>query len=146
MALLPMSDISGEQDGLCLIQKQIQDKFSQRTGYEKQIPMAHLKTVFIIEQLKNVMRKPVFCIYAKTKAQIRCAVTAQLIGTIVFAIYKASSLLLWLYSLVCVGPGWKPQRQGFSRRGSISNFIFWGIGCNISFFNEIHVTNQNSPW
>ena len=67
MALLPMSDISGEQDGLCLIQKQIQDKFSHRTRYDKQIPMAHLKTVFIIEQLNNIMRKPVFAYMRKQR-------------------------------------------------------------------------------
>ena len=28
------------------------------------------------------------------------------------------SHLLWLYSPVCVGPGWKRQRQVFLRRGS----------------------------
>ena len=36
-------------------------------------------------------------------------------------IYKiqASSHLAWLYSLVHVGPGQKPQRQVFCRRGSL---------------------------
>ena len=66
------------------------------------------------------MRKPTFA-YAKTKTQISCAVTAQLISAFVFAIqivqslyylnlkFQASSHLLWLLSLVCVGPGWKPE-------------------------------------
>ena len=78
------------------------------------------------------MRKPAFCIYAKTKMQISCAVTAQLISAFVFAIqivqslhylnpkFQASSYLLWLYSLVCVGPGRKPRRPEFSQQGSLS--------------------------
>ena len=52
-------------------------------------------------------------VYANSKAQISCAVTAQLINTFVFATqiieslfllnpkFQASSFLLWLYSLVC---------------------------------------------
>ena len=60
-----------------------------------------------------VMRKPDFA-YAKTKPQISCAVTAQLISDFVFAIwvvqflfffnrkFQASSRLLWLHRLVCV--------------------------------------------
>ena len=68
--------------------------------------------------------------YAKTKTQISFAVTAKLISTFVFATYivqslyypntkfQASSHLVWLYSLVCVGPGRKPRRPVFSQRGS----------------------------
>ena len=68
--------------------------------------------------------------YAKTKTQISCAVTAQLISAFVFALrivqslyflnpkFKASSYLLWLHSPVCVGPGPKPRRPVFSQRGS----------------------------
>ena len=64
------------------------------------------------------------------KTQISFAVTAKLISAFVFATrivqslyylnpkFQASSHLLWLYSLVCVGPGWKPQRPVFSQRGS----------------------------
>ena len=52
--------------------------------------------------------------YAKTKAQISCAVTAQLISTFVFATqqvqslfffstkFQGSSLILWLYRPVCI--------------------------------------------
>ena len=59
--------------------------------------------------------------YGKTKAQISCTVTAQLIRAFVYTSYLAQSLyflnpnlqtssyLLWLYSLVCVRPGGKPQ-------------------------------------
>ena len=55
--------------------------------------------------------------YAKTKAQISCAVTAQLISAFVFATwivqflfylyskFQASSLLLWLHRPVCVRSG-----------------------------------------
>ena len=74
------------------------------------------------------MRKPA---YAKTKTQISCAVTAQLISAFVFATqivqspyflnpkFQASSHLLWLYSPVCVGAGRKPRRPVFSERGLI---------------------------
>ena len=76
--------------------------------------------------LSHVMRKPAFCIYAKTKVQI----TTQLISTFVFATklvqslfflnrkFQVSSCLLWLYSQVCVRPGPKPRRQVFSQRDS----------------------------
>ena len=70
--------------------------------------------------LSLVMRKPAFA-FAKTKTQISCAVTAQMISAFVFATwivqylfflnpkFPVSSHLLWLYSPVCVGPGRKPQ-------------------------------------
>ena len=76
-----------------------------------------------------VMRKPDFA-YAKTKTQISFAVTAKLISAFVFAIrkvqslyylypkFQASSHLLCLRRLVCVGPGRKPRRPVFSERGS----------------------------
>ena len=69
--------------------------------------------------------------YAKTKPQISCAVTAQLISAFVFATwivqslyflnpkFRASSHLLWFPSPVYVGPGRKPRRPVFWRRGSI---------------------------
>ena len=59
--------------------------------------------------------------------------TAKLISAFVFATrivqslfyvnpkFQASSHLLWLYSLLCVGPGRTPRRPGFSQRGSYSN-------------------------
>ena len=57
----------------------------------------------------------------KTKAQISFALTAKLISAFVFATrivqfllyltpkFQASSHLLCWYSLICVGPGWKPH-------------------------------------
>ena len=80
--------------------------------------------------MSRVVRNPAFA-YAKTKTQISCAVTAQLISAFVFATWivqslfylnpklQASSYLLWLYSPVCVRPGRKPRRPVFSQRGSI---------------------------
>ena len=74
--------------------------------------------------------KTVFFAYAKTKALISCAVTAQLISAFVFTTqivhfllylypkFQASNLLLRLYMPVCVGPGRKPPRPVFSRRAS----------------------------
>ena len=70
------------------------------------------------------MRKPDFCI------------TAKLISAFVFATrivqslyflnpkFQASSHLLWLYSLVCIGPGRKPRRPVFSERGSYDGTKF----------------------
>ena len=76
-----------------------------------------------------VVRNPAFA-YAKTKTQISCTITAQLISTFVFAIrivqflyylnprFQATIHFLWLYRPVCVGPGRKPRRPVFSQRGS----------------------------
>ena len=75
-------------------------------------------------------QKTVFLAYAKTKTQISFTVTAKLISAFVFTTrivqslfylnlkFQVSSHLLWLYSPVCVGPGWKPRRPVFSQRGS----------------------------
>ena len=45
----------------------------------------------------------------------------RLVQSLYFLIpkFQASSHLLWLYSLVCDRPGWKPRRPVFSQRGSI---------------------------
>ena len=85
---------------------------------------------YLIYHQSLVVRKPFFFAYAKTKTQISFAVTAKLISTFVFATqivqslyfpytkFQASSHLVWLYSLGCVGPGRKPRRPIFSQRGS----------------------------
>ena len=68
------------------------------------------------------MRKPFLTFYAY-------AVTAKLISAFVFATHIVQSLyflnknlrtlaILWLYSLVCVGPGREPRRLVISKRGS----------------------------
>ena len=66
------------------------------------------------------MKKKIFA-YAKTKTQISCAVTAQLISAFVFATqivqyllslnpnFQASSVFLRLYKLVYVVPSRKPE-------------------------------------
>ena len=66
----------------------------------------------------------------KSKTQISFAVTAKLISAFVLATrilqslyflnqkFQTSSHPLWMYSLVSVGPGRKPQRPVFSQRGS----------------------------
>ena len=81
-------------------------------------------------KISLVMKKNQLFAYAKTKTQISCAVTGQLISAFVFATwivqslfylnlkFQASSHLPWLYSPVCVGPGRKPRRPLFSQRGS----------------------------
>lgn len=57
-----------------------------------------------------------FLYYAETKAQISCETSAfvfafQIVQTLYFLCLKfqGTSQLLWLYNLVCVGPGWKPH-------------------------------------
>ena len=77
--------------------------------------------------------------YVKTKTQISFTVTAKLISAFIFTTwivqslfylnpkFQASSILLWVYSLVCVGPGRKPV---FSQRGSyhvlLQNYDYHG--------------------
>ena len=79
--------------------------------------------------MSPVLRKPDFCI-CENKDADQPAVTAKLISAFVFATmlvqffyflntkFQASSHLLWLQSPVCVRPGQKPRRPGFSQRGS----------------------------
>ena len=86
------------------------------------------------EHLSRLVRKSAFCICENKDADQLCSNTAKLISAFVFAIwivqflyylnlkFQASSHLLWLYSPVCVGPGRKPRRPDFSKRGSF-NFI-----------------------
>ena len=69
----------------------------------------------------------------RSASRLRFAVTAKLISAFVFATrivqflfylnpkFQASSSFLSLYRPVCVGPGRKPRRPVFSRRGSIKN-------------------------
>ena len=68
-----------------------------------------------------VMRKPAFCICENKDAdQLRgnreadqCLCFRYTDSTIPLLSSSASSYLLWLYSLVCMGPGRKPQRPVF---------------------------------
>ena len=64
---------------------------------------------------------PAFCICKKNADQVGCTVAAQLISSFVFTTkivqslyflypkFPASCHLMWLYSLVCVGPGRHPK-------------------------------------
>ena len=78
------------------------------------------------------MRKPAFCICENKDAdQLRGNHKADqrlcfrymdsAIPLLLNPKFQASSHLLWLYSLVCVGPGRKPRRPVFSERGSYVN-------------------------
>ena len=82
---------------------------------------------------------PVLCVtsYAKTKAQISCAVTVyctadqrlffryidSTIPLLPIPKFQASSHLVQSYSLVCVGHGRKPRRPVFSQRCSLSAIV-----------------------
>ena len=77
------------------------------------------------------MRKADFSLCEK-RAQIRCAVTAQLISGFDFATwivqpfflnpkFQASGFLLYLHRPVCVRPRRKSERPVFARRGSNNN-------------------------
>ena len=73
--------------------------------------------------MSHIMRKPTFCICENkdTDQLISFAISAKLISTFVFTTqivqflyfvnpkFPDSSCPLWLYSLVCVGPGQKPH-------------------------------------
>ena len=99
----------------------------------------------------HCLRKPAFA-YAKTKPQISCAVTTQLISAFVFAThivqslfflnpkYQASSYLLWFYSLVCVRPGRKPRKPVFSQRGSFQDDVFWSFDFLCTTGNRMETT------
>ena len=81
--------------------------------------------------IDHVMRKPVSVINENKNAdQLRG--NRELISAFVFSTQiiqspyflnprlQASSHLLWLYSLICIGPGRKTRRPVFSQRGSIN--------------------------
>ena len=80
------------------------------------------------------MRKPAFCICENKDAdQLRgnreadqslgfCYIDSTIPLLPKYEI-SASSHPVWLYSPVCVGPGWKPQRPVFSQRGSNNTFL-----------------------
>ena len=87
--------------------------------------------------------------YTKTKTQISFAVTAKLISAFVFATkivqsfyflnpkFQASSHLLFLCSLVCVGPGRKPRMPVFSQRGSFGIVDQASLKPETSLFKQI---------
>ena len=74
--------------------------------------------------------------YAKTKTQISAFVfTTRIVQPLYFLNLKfqVSSLIQWLRSLVCVGPGRKPRRPVFWRRGSIVKVNDLILKCDMPF-------------
>ena len=85
------------------------------------------------------MRKPDFCICENKDAdQLRgnrkadqrlcfryMVATIRMVQSLYYLNpkFQASSHFLWLYSLVCVGPGRKPRRPVFSQRGSYNTYL-----------------------
>ena len=85
------------------------------------------------------MRKPAFA-YAKTKPLF----SLQIVQSLFFLdpLYQASSHLLWLYSPVCVGPGRKPRKPVFSKRGSFDNVETLHKGLDIEHLPSFCVKNK----
>ena len=87
------------------------------------------------------MRKPAFCICKNKDAdQLRgnhaadqrlCFFATRIVQHLYFLNpkFQASSHLLWLYSLVCVGPGRKPRRPVFSQQGSFHLHVLDAFFC-----------------
>ena len=81
------------------------------------------------------MRKPAFCICenkdadqlrGNREADQRLCFRYLIVQSFYFLNpkFQASSHILLLYSLVCIGPGRKPRRPVFSERGS---FVIWVV-------------------
>ena len=91
------------------------------------------------------MRKLVFA-YAKTKTQISCAVTAQLISAFVFSTptvqflfflnpkFQASSHFLWVYNLVCADLVGNPEDR-FSHNEAQFTFVTSECSLRIKFIS-----------
>ena len=88
------------------------------------------------ENMSRVIRKPTFCICENKDAdQLRGNREADqrlwfryinsTIPLLPNTKFQASGHLMWLYSLVCVGPGQKPRIPVFSQRGSFDHFLLW---------------------
>ena len=92
------------------------------------------------------MRKLAFCICENKDAQLHG--NRKLISTFVFTTliaqslyllytkFQASSHLVWLYSLVCVGPGRKLRRPFFSR-GSNYNMLHFVTFTSVCYANHL---------
>ena len=110
---------------------------SSRVGLRKKqsFPAGQLKFVEVERyQRSRIMRKPDFCL-CETKGADQLRRNGEADQRLVFATrivqfllclypkFQPSSLLLRLNRLVCVKPGRKPRRPGFSRRGSEKVFV-----------------------
>ena len=83
--------------------------------------------------MSRVMRKPTFRICENKDADQLRVISAFVIATrIVQSLYflnpkfQASSHLLWLYSLACVGPGWKPEHWFSHDAAQIKKKLYHG--------------------
>ena len=74
--------------------------------------------------MSHIMRKTAFCI-CENKDIDQLRGTTKLIQSLYLLHTKcpASSHLMWLYSLVCVGPGQNTRRPVFSQRGSYNTLL-----------------------
>ena len=95
---------------------------------------------YVCYYMSLVMRKPAFCICENRDAdQLRGNSEAdqrlcfRYTDTTIPLYSKSSSHLLWLYSLVCVGPGQKPRKPVFSRQGS-----------NVGLSEKLHLVKGNA--
>ena len=93
------------------------------------------------QHFRHVMIKSAFCISVKKGAdQLRGIYHALLFSAFLFCYsyycllpkskFQASRHHLWLFSLVCVGPGWKPGIQVFSRLCSYNQILFFLTGAS----------------
>ena len=89
--------------------------------------MCRLHKEWGIETFEPRYEKTGLLHYTKTKTQISCAVTAQMISAFVYAVRivnpSVTSHLLWLHSPVYVGLGQKPRRPVFSQRGAFKVLV-----------------------
>ena len=90
-----------------------------------------LKCFFIYGLLQapyvsRIVRKPDFCLGENKGADTRIVQFLFFLNPK----FQASSLLLSLYSPVCVGPGRKSRRPVFSRRGSCNGKLCFSINSN----------------
>ena len=90
-----------------------------------------------IFHIRKQRHRPAFRLTAKLISALCFRYTASTIPPFLNTKFQASSHLVWLYSLVCVGPGRKPQRPFFSEWGSF-DLLCIKSGC-IVFILTIHL-------
>ena len=100
--------------------------------------------------MSSVIRKTAFCICESKDADQFRSNRAFNFATVqslylIHLKFQASSHLLWLYSRVCVRPGRKAPKTGFSRDAAqISPVVFKGYNCiKIMNFNLQRFTSYN---
>ena len=87
------------------------------------------KDSFLMAHMSGVKRKPAFCTHENKDAD-QLPVIHYSNSTSLFFInpkFQASRHILWLYSPVCVRPGQKPRRPGFSQRAHIVGDTFYNM-------------------